>query len=181
MSKEDVIDMPATIPRKRRQVESMPDVWIATWLADDALPRGDRLRLQAEKDRRKRERSTTTRRVGILMTDEGMTPEQMSAVIEAVLTSGATEVHHGGVPRRLHNICREVGVVHHNDTGWRNSDDRNREVIKAVDAIIAAPKEAREQVGSKDGLWAMIQYARHRKVAVRLILPDGSTPKEESK
>jgi hypothetical protein len=172
MAKEDVLELPAAVPRKRRQLESLLDVHIAKWLADDELQPGDRKRLEAEKARRKA--LVREHRVGLVVPQEGMTPIQQEVLTDLLLESGATEVHHGGVPSKLHNVAREIGVVHHRDTAYRFDPERDREVVRCSDAVIAAPKELTIQTYATPGVWAIIGYAKNRNIPTKVVLPDGS-------
>lgn len=164
--------MPAAPPRKRRALEDAPALWLAVWL-DSELSPSDRRRLEEEKARRKA--LTREHRVGLVVAQEGLTPVQLAAVIAAL--DGASEVHHGGVPSKLHNAAREYGVVHHRDA-WPFSDERIKAVIRDSDAIIAAPKEQTIMPYATPGVWRWIGYARNRSLPVRVILPTGDEAKE---
>lgn len=172
--KSDVIeDMPAAPPRKRRQLERVPDVWLAIWLDSEHLSASDRRRVETEKADRAARRKLTEFRVGLIVTQYGLPREQIAGAIEALEKSGATEVHHGGVPPKLHNAAREIGVTHHKEPGWRYAEERDKAVICAVDAIIACPKETTVQTYATPGVWTAIGYARHRGLPVTVIAPDG--------
>lgn len=176
MSKQDVLELPAEVPRKRRQIEALLDVHIARWLAGEGdngmLTDGERKRLEKEKARRKKLRRD--HRVGLIIPQEGMTPVQQAEMTRLMLESGATEIHHGGVPSKVHNLAREIGVVHHRDTAWRFDPERDKEVIRESDAIIAAPKEGSVQTHATPGVWQMIGYAKHRNIPTTVVLPDGT-------
>lgn len=170
--KSDVVeDMPAAPPRKRRQLEQVPDVWLAIWLASEDLSLSDRRRCEEEKAERQRRRKVAEYRVGLIVNQYGLPPEQLAAAIEAL--QGATEVHHGGVPSKLHNAARELGVVHHKEPGWVYSEERDQAVIRAVDAVVACPKETTVQTYATPGVWKAIGYARHRGLPVTVISPAG--------
>lgn len=172
--KTDVVEgMPAAPPRKRRQLEQVPDVWLAIWLDSDHLSPSDRRRCEQEKADRAARRKLADFKVGLIVNQYGLPKEQLTAAIEALQESGATEVHHGGVPRRLHNAAREIGVTHHQEPGWRYAEERDKAVIYAVDAIIACPKETTVQTHATPGVWKAIGYAKHRGLPVTVILPNG--------
>jgi hypothetical protein len=172
--KSDVVeDMPAAPPRKRRQLEQVPDVWLAIWLDSEDLSPSDRRRCQDEKAERARRRKVAEHRVGLIVNQYGLTPDQLAKAIEALRGAGATEVHHGGVPSKLHNAARDLGVVHHKEPGWLYSEERDQEVIRSVDAVIACPKETTVQTYATPGVWKAIGYARHRGLPVTVISPTG--------
>lgn len=170
MSKADVLEvMPEAPPRKRRLLEAAPALWLAVWL-DSELSPSDRRRLEAEKARRKA--LVREHRVGLVVAPEGPTPVQLAAMIETLEQSGASEIHHGGVPSKLHNAARAIGVVHHQEA-WPFSDERIKAVIRASDAIVAAPKEQSVLPYATPGVWNWIGYAKNRGLPVRIILPNG--------
>lgn len=155
MSKEDT-PLPAEVPRKRRQLEGALDLHLAQWLAGDTLTPSERRRLEEEKARRKT--AIPTRLVVRLVPKEGMTPEQKRAVYVAVGEEQATTI---------------ATIVHVPDGATR---DKLRTLNP--DAIVAAVKETREPAGVKTGVWDAVKFARHRRLAVRVVLPDGSTMEE---
>lgn len=173
MSKQDVADVPAAPPRKRRQLEVVPDLWLAVWLDSEELTPSEQRRVAEEKARRKRLKATAQHRLGLIVTEHGLTPVQLEATIKAIAASGATEVHHGGVTSKLHNAAREIGVVRHTEPGWRYSAQRDQEIIRECDAIIACPKELTTQPYATPGVWSAIGYARHRGLPVTIISPAG--------
>lgn len=140
--KSDVPSLPAHVPSKRHQVCRLLDLHIALWLAGDDITDDERERLQAEKDRRKRERPAV--HVGVIIAHEGMTPEQREYVHGYVMTLAPTTVE-------------------------TVADAGHRELVRAATIIIAAPK-SRQRSGA---VWDAIAYARHRKVPVRIVYPDG--------
>lgn len=144
--KEDT-PTPLAIPKKRRQLEAALDRWIAEWLARSNLALGDRKRLEEEKERRKGVRKSPEKpTLGILHAREGMTPEQRRALNEYRL-----EVQAG----------RDV-----------TSGDF-KAVVRLSDTLFAAPNHARQPASGEDGVWSAIRYARHRKVPVKIVLPNG--------
>jgi hypothetical protein len=144
--KTDVPELPARVPSKRHQIRRLLDLHIALWLASDDITDAERERLQAEKDRRKRERPAV--HVGVIVSREGMTPEQREYVRGYVFTLAPTTIETA-------------------DTG---DEEGFRDLIRAATIIVAAPK-SRQRSGA---VWDAIAYARHRKVPVRIVYPDGS-------
>lgn len=168
----DTVEIPAEIPRKRRQVEKALDVWIASWLARDDLAPSDRRRLEVERDRRKRLRKTEQVVVGFVGTPEGMTPEQRDKVGDLLDELAPTKVLHEystrGSIRRFHGMCvarkLEVELL------------PERDVIKEANVVLVTTKDSREpprRMDADEGVWGPIRYCRHRGVPVKVILPDG--------
>ena len=168
--KDDVPELPAKVPAKRRQERELLDVHIALWLAGDDITPSQRRRLQAEKQRRKS--LVADRPVGLLVGREGVTPEQQEAMIGLLGELEPTEVHHPGVGKRLHGACRLLDVPVHVHVDVRLDEGGMREVIKNSSIIIGAPKE-RSRPASSSVVWDMIRYAKHRSLAVKVVLPDG--------
>lgn len=50
--------------------------------------------------------------------------------------------------------------------------DRNKDIVKSCELLIATPNEFREQLRS--GTWSTIRFARKRKKKIIIIYPDGS-------
>lgn len=160
--KEDVGPAPASPPAKRRQLEQAPDLWIALWLANDSLPPSQRRRVQEEKDRRKV--AGPDKPVGVLVGPEGVTPSQFVSLLTLVEGLRPTEIHHPGLPSRLHMQLRAMEipvVVHRGDY---------KEVVKASRAVVVCPKEF---APGKSAMWEMLRYAKHRRLPARAVLPDG--------
>jgi hypothetical protein len=176
MSKTDVDALPVRLPKKRRAVERLPDVWLARWADGEGdLSREDRERAVAERLRRKEASRVVERHVGLVVPEEGVTPEQADAVVSAVRGSGATTLHHGGVPRKLHVRLREVVPIEHHKDGWRYGEKNNQAVVRGSDAVIAAVKETTTLPYASGGVWGVIGYARNRGVPVTVIKPNGGT------
>ena len=167
MSKQDVEDVPQQIPKKRRQLEAAPDVWLAVWLSRNDITPSERRRVQAVKDSRKA--AIPDKPVGLLVGPEGLTPNQLESLKDALKSATPTEIHHPGVASTVHSLCRSLNVpviVHRNDM---------KEVVKSTQFVIGTPKESREpnqKVGT--GVWEMIRYAKHRSLVVKIITPDGA-------
>jgi len=162
VAKDDILDLPARPPRKARQLERAPDVWLARWLAEATLTPSDLRRVEAEKARRKA--NAPDRAVGLLVGQEGVTPAQFAVVVDALGTSGAGVVHHTRVSGALHRACKALDVpvaMHHTLT----------EVVRESEAVIAAPTT---RLSNGSGVWESVRLAKHRKLLVKIVLPDGS-------
>jgi hypothetical protein len=169
--KEDA-PVPDDIPRRRMALKTVPDLWIATWLARDDIAPSDRKRLEALKAERRA--AVPDRPVGVVVGEEGMTPKQLATFKDVIVKSGATEIHHPGVSSSVHGMCKSLGVpveVHHD---VRDFHAGNIEVVKASKFVIAAPKGA-AMGGRRKTVWDHVRYAKHRSVPVKVIMPDGST------
>lgn len=103
------------------------------------------------------------------------------------------EIHHGdciGADAEFHEICikrwpHALHVVLHpplnprkrafctysnqSEVPAKDYLERNREIVDAVDEMIAGPKELEEQLRS--GTWATVRYARKQKVTGGLLAP----------
>lgn len=167
--KEDVQELPAVVPRKRRQVEQALDLHIAIWLDSEITP-SERRRLLAEKQRRKN--LTPDVVVGLVVADEGVTPIQLASLREELGRLEPTKIVHPGVASsKVHGACKAQGVpveVYHDG----DPISRAKEVVRAAEVLVAAPKEPTEP-NEKTGVWSIIRYARNRSLRVRVILPDG--------
>lgn len=178
MSNDD-IEIPTTVPRKRRQVEAALDKWVAVWLERDDLTPSERKRLEEEKARRKQERAREGQPVGVIVGVEGATPQQVAALREALGTANAIEIHHPGVSSAVHAACRTVGVpvvVH----GVRDRDEAMKEVVRSSGLVFGVVKETTEPI-NKSGVWGMVRYAKHRRLPVRVFLPSGDELQQEGR
>jgi hypothetical protein len=164
--KEDV-EIPPGPPRKRRQLEDPGqtlDKWLAVWATDESLPPSQRARAQAERDRRKA--LVPDVRLGVIVGVEGMTPAQREVV--AASMANATELHwltstFPHLRRALVELGRHVAGTSHEDP---------RDVVRHSSTLVAAPKEP-EKPDRVEGVWEAVRYAKHRKVPVRVVLPNG--------
>lgn len=173
--KDDIGPAPETVPRKRKVLESAPDVWLHQWLGRAFLTPSERRKVQEVLDARKAARGREERRVGIIVGREGMTPQQVLTFSELVGKVGATEFHHVWHPfKPLHTICVRSGVptVVHGE--GRSALEHAGEVVKVSDLVIAAVKEYSEPLHKREGAWEMVKYAKHRRTAVMILKPDGS-------
>jgi hypothetical protein len=144
--KEDVQELPAKVPSKRYQIEKLLDLHIAMWLASDTITARERARLEAEKERRKTLRPTVI--LTAVTCREGMTPRQRKKM---------AEITRAIKPTRLNR-----GFAHIEDT---------KELIKEATTVLVAPREMSDTRGSD--AWELIRFARHRKLSVRVVTPDG--------
>jgi hypothetical protein len=155
MSKEDVADMPAQPPHKRRSLRAVPDVWLAVWAGSEILTPAEQRRVQEERERRKAQGVAQTR-VAIVKGEEGMTPAQRRAILSAVPTGAL--VRHWQLSGGAEDLYREA---------------LNRE----VDLMIAAPREMtmpnNVPTWERSPVWAAIAYAKNRRIPVKIILPNG--------
>lgn len=133
--------------------------------------------------------------MGFTGTQEGMTNAQAGAVRMILQTYCPDEFHHGdciGADEEAHRMVRTIRhaspphiVVHPpNRTGKRAycSGDitrpekdyllRNRDIVDESHAMIATPKESKEQ--QRSGTWSTVRYAKKQKKHVFLVLPDGT-------
>lgn len=168
---KDDAPAPPRVPRKRRQIEKVPALWLAQWLARHDLPARDVAMVQAEKDRRKK--LSPDRVVGFFDEPRGMTPAQRDTLKELLAEIKPTKVTHQGGYRgavsKFHGICLAMKIPIEQPVD-------EREICKIADVVIATPKDTREparKMDSDEGVWGPIRYARHRGVQVRVIMPDG--------
>lgn len=128
-----------------------------------------------------------TRHIGFTGTRRGMTPRQQEK-LKALLPEGCC-FHHGdciGADAQAHEIARQkrCTLILHPCTiiGQRaycpRADvvhlpkpplTRNRDIVEAVDWLIAAPATAHEVLRS--GTWATIRYARKVNRQIRILEP----------
>lgn len=131
------------------------------------------------------------RRIGFTGTQLGMTTEQIVAVDILLFDDLIAEwVHHGdciGADADFHRLAKLSGLKTHghppinpNKRAWCDFDeieeekeylDRNKDIVDAVDFMIACPKEFREQLRS--GTWSTIRYARIQRKPGVIVWPDG--------
>jgi len=148
----DDVEIRERPPRKRRQLEQALEVELAVWLARDDLTPSERKKVEAEKERRKQDAPTI---VGIVWGREGRTPAQFAAAREFPQTDPD-----------VYETLAHAADFH--------------EFVKAVNRVVALPKEmSRVYDPPAESVWAYVEYARHRGVPVKVILPDGSEYREE--
>jgi hypothetical protein len=130
-------------------------------------------------------------RIGFTGTRRGMTAEQECA-LRALLTSHAGAIlHHGdciGADAQAHDVAVSLGwdvVIHpplvEAQSAWRTTADvrkprpyleRNKDIVRDTDLLIAAPAEASEQ--HRSGTWSTVRFARKQRRPIWIIQPDGT-------
>lgn len=172
--KTDLPECPAHPPKKRRVLEdtnATPDLWLRLWAEDKSLPPSQVARAEREIARRKA--LTPDVLVGVLTADEGSTPAQVQRLRAAVLGSGVTELRQcGQLPSPVFQAGKEAGAK---SVRYRESD--REKLVRDCTHVFAAPRGPRA-TGNEDDVWRAILLARHRKLVVKVILPDGSTEEE---
>lgn len=134
-------------------------------------------------------------RFGFTGTRRGMTANQRESLARILTADRPTEFHHGqcvGADAEAHAAALAAGVplivVHPaTDPSLLASDlpadpggrvvylpprrdlARNKQIVRAVDRLLAAPAQAEEEIRS--GTWFTVRYARRRGVEVVLLLP----------
>lgn len=130
-------------------------------------------------------------RIGFTGTQAGMTKAQATCVMREILARMPLGVfHHGdciGADAQAHDAALMAGAqihIHPCDIpalrGWKTADyascpkrplDRNRDIVEAVDVMIAAPRMFIEELRS--GTWATIRYTRKMRKPLVIVWPDG--------
>jgi hypothetical protein len=131
-------------------------------------------------------------RFGFTGTRLGM-PQAQKAALRDFLSHGSGEFHHGdciGADSEAHDIAAECGycIVLHPPSdpalrAWRVVPDhmmrpkrpyldRNRDIVRDTDSLIATPAEAEEQ--QRSGTWSTVRFARKQGKPVVSILPGGT-------
>jgi len=155
--KGDLPSAPDAPPRKRRVLQdeqATPDLWLARWAGDKFLAPSQRRAAQDERDRRKAIRARGWLEVLIVRGVEGATPPQRRAIAEAV------------PPEATGVTYLQAGVA-----------EQIREAVQRADLVIAAPRESTPPSGipswERSSVWAAVAYAKHRRIAVKIIMPTG--------
>lgn len=116
--------------------------------------------------------------VGFTGTREGMTFEQRDRVarmLNDAVAAGATHFHHGcavGADTEAAKIAAGLGLQIVEHPAGDDPLARNREIVAAVDWLVAAPAQLREV--RRSGTWATVRYARAAKVPVAIAYRDGT-------
>ena len=124
-----------------------------------------------------------------------MTDDQLYTVRQLVLRLKPEEIHHGdcvGADYQFHCICQPAGikiVIHPPMNDYRRAFckgdivlvpnhflDRNHDIVKATDHLIAAPNSMHEY--TRSGTWATVRYARYKKKPITLVFPNGSSKRD---
>lgn len=178
MAKEDVGPLPEVVPKKRSQIEALPDLWIAQWLgeslATSVLTPGERKKLLAEKERRKFLKPDVI--LGVVCCDENATPEQLRTFREVVARIAPTEVVQHPLPGKVNHVVKSLGVpVTVVSNGAMNKQFDRDEVVRKSTVLVAIQKETTVQTSSSvSPVPAAIGLAKHRSMPVRIILPNGT-------
>lgn len=140
--------------------------------------------------------------IGFTGTQSGTTSEQQTTVHRTLVMLGATDLAHGdcvGADSQADDIARELGLRVHlhppsdpRKRAWcivppADPDllviysakpylERNRDIVDACEALIAAPKESAETLRS--GTWATIRYCRKVGKPIFIVWPDGTGTEE---
>lgn len=178
MAKEDLGPRPDAVPKKRKQIEDLPDLWIAEWLAGDEIAPGERKKLTAEKERRKTLRPDVV--LGVVCCDENATPEQLRTFREVVARIAPTEVVQHPLPGKVNHVVKSLGVpvtVLPFSTSERKTPllgGVRDDVVRKATVVVAIPKETGAFIGdARSPVPAAIRLAKHRSMPVRIILPNG--------
>lgn len=161
--------VPPRVPRKRRQLEDALDRWIAVWLSRADLTPSERRRLGEEKQRRK---DLVPRCAWAFYGDEaGMTPPQKRTVRRLLEEMAPAAVFYNaslGASNALARVVKYGKLEEPPELHPR----AGQEPVKEATVLIAAPKETVAIEGGS--VWPAVRYARHRKIPVRIIKPDGT-------
>jgi hypothetical protein len=137
--------------------------------------------------------------IGFTGTQDGMTPEQSGNLKKALHALGRySDFHHGdcmGADAQAHDIAVSMNykvILHPPSNSNKRAFclanevrkpleylDRNTEIVKETEVLIACPKEMTEQLRS--GTWATVRRARKLSRNVIILFPDGSMKKESGK
>lgn len=169
MSKDDV-EIPAEVPKKRKVLESPQtlDKWLAVWANDPNQPPSARTRAQGERDRRRR--LVPDVRVGVIVGEEGMTPAQRDGVLERVMAAGPTQLV--VLAPRMRHLRMLLNAVAAGETVGLLTCEDDQALVRESTTLVAAPKET-EKPGVVAGVWEAVRYAKHRRLPVRVVMPDG--------
>lgn len=130
-------------------------------------------------------------KVGFTGTQTGISIAQ-TVVLRELLENHSGEFHHGdciGADTSAHVLAAQTGLyeihIHppeiQNKRAWCKADkmypakpylDRNKDIVRATELLIATPGEMEEQLRS--GTWSTVRFARQQKRKLIIILPDGT-------
>lgn len=133
--------------------------------------------------------------IGFTGTSQGMTERQRATLAVLLRSYYPARLHHGcciGADAQAHDVAHEIGIpctLHPPDDDkaiailgavpgdivWDAKPylDRNMDIARACDVLIATPKTFLEQIRS--GTWTTVRYAKKMNRHVTIIFPDGST------
>lgn len=134
-------------------------------------------------------------KLGFTGTQHGMTYAQRGAVGRAILERmPVAEFHHGdciGADAEVHDFALMAGASIHihpcditDKRAWKIAGAdwvgvvkpplaRNRDIVRACDLLIAAPRMFIEELRS--GTWSTIRFARKARVPLLIVWPDGTS------
>lgn len=138
-------------------------------------------------------------RVGMTGTRKGMSWQQLSMfrkMLDSLNSNPSIDdkpaFHHGdciGADMEANSLAQEAGYrtyahppVISTNRAWCKSDVilpvadymvRNRDIVEAVDRMLAAPKAEKEEFAGS-GTWAAIRYTIQVQKPIMIIFPDGS-------
>jgi len=145
------------------------------------------------KERRKRTPQDRGDCVGFTGTQHGMTAAQKAGVRRRLIRLRTSSLFRHGdcveADENAHDLALQLGytvIVHPPTDDSRRAFvkgyaqmlpprpylHRNRDIVDASDALIAAPHTSHEVLRS--GTWSTVRYARKLGLTVYLVLPDGS-------
>ena len=130
--------------------------------------------------------------VGFTGTQEGMTKAQIKTVLSLLKMLRPIKAHHGdceGADAEFHMLCCELRIpitVHPPDNDRKRAFckryaeireplpylERNNNIARACDLLIATPKEFDEQLRGS-GTWATVRRGRKFKRVVSIVMPNG--------
>ena len=137
-----------------------------------------------------------TIKIGVTATQKGATEAQL-ATFERLLRSNLrpAELHHGdciGGDEQAHNLAFPLGIrtVAHPPTNGKARAycladyslkprpylDRNKDIVNAVDVLLAMPRLDQEE--RRSGTWSTVRYARQVKKPIGIIWPNGNVTLE---
>lgn len=140
-------------------------------------------------------------KLGFTGSRHGTSSPQSTALSVLLRSLNVTECHHGcciGADSQFHDMARllhpTATIVGHppEDRRLENRgldctvmlaplpyDQRNWKIVEACDMLIATPSTMTEIMRS--GTWQTVRFARRQRKPIVLVLPDGSTVREEPK
>ena len=138
--------------------------------------------------------------IGFTGTQDGMRDAQLDEVkdrLYRLYQKGADWFHHGdceGADEEARSIAGDIGYQIHRHPGIGNKRAgtsfnkteepkaylvRNHDIVDATAILIAAPRAKLEQ--QRSGTWATVRYARKLGRPIYIVLPDGSSKRENIK
>lgn len=134
-------------------------------------------------------------KVGFTGTQRGMTETQASTVKSLLLLNRCREFHHGdciGADAQAHDIATALSLLtvsHPPIVNLKRANkkadvilpakdylDRNRDIVRETDMLVATPGETEEQLRS--GTWSTVRYARKLVRRIWIVWPDGTLKRE---